>query len=176
MQSNWLNKLERKVGKFSIPNLMNLILVGMAVVFLSDILSSKISPPKRMISGFCLLMALTNTSWSFPYLQECKSVARAIRTGAVIFFDVTVYFTVLSRTSNAQRRNAMIRTDKSEILHLLRDFLTAFCSSLQECGGADCYLIFTISVLLIDYCNCIILRLQSLRHRFFLQKTNAFVT
>ena len=40
MQSNWLNKLERKVGKFSIPNLMNLILVGMAVVFLSDIFLS----------------------------------------------------------------------------------------------------------------------------------------
>lgn len=129
-----------------------------------------------MISGSCLLMALTNTSWSFPYLQECKSVTRAIRTDAVIFSDVTVYFTVLSQTSTVQRRNAMIRTDKSEILHLLWAFLTAFCSSLQECGGADCCLIYVIRVLLIDYCNCIISRLQSLHHRFFLQKTYAFVT
>lgn len=40
MQSTWLDKLERKFRKFSIPNLMNLILVGMAVVFLSDIFLS----------------------------------------------------------------------------------------------------------------------------------------
>ncbi len=37
MQSTWLDRLERKIGRFSIPNLMNLILVGMAVVFVSDL-------------------------------------------------------------------------------------------------------------------------------------------
>lgn len=37
MQSTWLDRLERKIGRFSIPNLMNLILVGMTVVFVSDL-------------------------------------------------------------------------------------------------------------------------------------------
>lgn len=37
MQFTWLERLERKIGRFSIPNLMNLILVGMAVVFVSDL-------------------------------------------------------------------------------------------------------------------------------------------
>lgn len=40
MQSTWLDRLERKIGRFSIPNLMNLILVGMAVVFVSDLFLS----------------------------------------------------------------------------------------------------------------------------------------
>ena len=40
MQSTWVDRLERKIGRFSIPNLMNLILVGMAVVFVSDLFLS----------------------------------------------------------------------------------------------------------------------------------------
>ena len=33
----WLNKLERKCGKFAIPNLMNIIIFGMAIVFAADL-------------------------------------------------------------------------------------------------------------------------------------------
>ena len=32
----WLNKLERKFGKFAIPNLMNIIIFGMVIVFVID--------------------------------------------------------------------------------------------------------------------------------------------
>ena len=32
----WLNKLERKFGKFAIPNLMTILIFGMALVFLLD--------------------------------------------------------------------------------------------------------------------------------------------
>lgn len=35
-QLRWLNKLERKFGKFAIPNLMNIIVFGMAIVFAVD--------------------------------------------------------------------------------------------------------------------------------------------
>ena len=33
---SWLNKLERRIGKFSIPNLMNIIIFGMAIVYIID--------------------------------------------------------------------------------------------------------------------------------------------
>lgn len=33
----WLNKLERKFGKFAIPNLMNIIIFGTVIVFLIDL-------------------------------------------------------------------------------------------------------------------------------------------
>ena len=33
-----LNKLERKFGRFAIPNLMSIILVGMVVIYCADIL------------------------------------------------------------------------------------------------------------------------------------------
>ena len=36
MQKTWLNQLERKFGKFAIPNLMNIIIFGMAIVFVVD--------------------------------------------------------------------------------------------------------------------------------------------
>ena len=32
----WLNKLERKFGKYAIPNLMTILIFGMALVFLLD--------------------------------------------------------------------------------------------------------------------------------------------
>ncbi len=35
-QLRWLNKLERKFGKYAIPNLMNIIVFGMAIVFAID--------------------------------------------------------------------------------------------------------------------------------------------
>lgn len=38
MLNEWLNKLERKFGRFAIPNLMSIILVGMIVIFCGDFL------------------------------------------------------------------------------------------------------------------------------------------
>ena len=32
----WLNKLERKFGKYAIPGLMNIMIMGMAIVFIMD--------------------------------------------------------------------------------------------------------------------------------------------
>ena len=36
MLDKWLNKLERKFGRYSIPNLMYIIIFGMAIVFVMD--------------------------------------------------------------------------------------------------------------------------------------------
>ena len=38
MLNQWLNKLERKFGRFAIPHLMSIILVGMIVIFCGDFL------------------------------------------------------------------------------------------------------------------------------------------
>lgn len=37
---SWLNKLERKFGRFAVPNLMNIIIMGMAIVFVMDMFVS----------------------------------------------------------------------------------------------------------------------------------------
>lgn len=40
LTNNWLNKLERRFGKFAIPNLMTILIFGMSIVAVVDIFSN----------------------------------------------------------------------------------------------------------------------------------------
>lgn len=51
---NWLNKLERKCGRFAIPNLMMIVIIGQGMIFLADMLN----PAMGLISKFSLIWPL----------------------------------------------------------------------------------------------------------------------
>ena len=62
---NWLNKLERKMGRFAIPNLMLYISVTIAAVFIGDVI---FSVQKISLSGYLALYtqaALEGQFWRF---------------------------------------------------------------------------------------------------------------
>ena len=68
---NWLDKFERKCGRFAIPNLMRMVVIGMALVFCCDLLF-----PQAMLSYY-LYFSPALILMDSPGLRLCLSRWRA---------------------------------------------------------------------------------------------------
>ena len=78
----WLNKLERKFGKFAIPNLMNIIIFGMVIVFVIDtFLAPQYETTLSDILMFDRAQVLQGQVWrliTFVFIPPAMSVLFAI--------------------------------------------------------------------------------------------------
>ena len=84
MLNGWLDKLERKFGRFAIPNLMSIILVGMVVIFCADILvkfNPGIENTVSSLFDFRLSMIRQGQVWriiSFIFLPPATGILFAV--------------------------------------------------------------------------------------------------
>lgn len=93
---NWLNKLERKMGRFAIPNLMLYISVTIAAVFIGDVI---FSVQKISLSGYLALYtqaALEGQFWRFLTFIFVPPSGNII----TLFFFVYFYYFLGSTLEN----------------------------------------------------------------------------
>ena len=93
----WVDKLERKYGRYAIPNLMNYIVIGMGIVFLMDMFV-------RPFTGFSLSSLLTFSKGAIMRGQIWRLVTFVLMPPSAsmiwIFFSLYFYWLIGTTLEN----------------------------------------------------------------------------
>ena len=73
--NNWLNKLERKYGRFGIPNLTNILVAGQILVFAIELFIDRTITAWVGLNRFFLLQGQIWRAITFVFKRVCKCMA-----------------------------------------------------------------------------------------------------